>query len=340
MQLKRLLPVFGIIILFIILTQVEFNEIYRIFTGLNLLYVVLSFFVLIPLLILATIEWQLLLKRQRIQVSYWYSIKNFFIGYFYGFITPGGLGAYTRALYLQEESSAPLPKCFSNIIIFNTVEFFSMFIPGAVGAIILSSIYPYLFGIILLILTIIILLFLFFFKTEYSRSIFKKIVRLRIFSGLRDRLEPSIDTFHEDIPGFKYVLFPFALSVTGWMLKYTLLFFVAKMFQINIPFIYFISIMAVVDVIASIPISSYGLGIRDGSLLYLLTQFVFIDGRMISINQLETIPPASIITTEQVISYSLFLYLIIWLTPSLIGAIITIYETHQLHTTKKMNEQY
>jgi uncharacterized protein (TIRG00374 family) len=334
MQLKRLLPLFGIVILFIILSQLKFNEIFRIFTGLNPLYVFLSFFVFVPLLFLVNIEWQLLLKRQRIQVSYWYSIKNFFIGYFYGFITPGGLGAYTRALYLQDESGVPLPKCFSNIIIFNTIEFFSMLIPGAVGALILSSIYPYLFGIIIMIIFIITFLYLFFFKSEYSRSLFKKIVQSRIFSGLKERLEDSIGSFHEDIPSFKDVLAPFGLSVTGWFLKYCFLYFVANMFQITIPFVYFISIMAVVDVIASIPISSYGLGIRDGSLIYLLTHYVFIDGKMISINQLESIPSASIITAEQVVSFSLFLYVIIWLFPSLIGAIVTIYETHRSHGIK------
>jgi len=335
MKLRRLLLIFGFIVFFYILSTVEFGEIFKIFSALNPLYVALSFFVFTPLLLLVNIEWQLLLKRQRIHVSYWYSIKNFFIGYFYGMITPGGLGAYTRALYLEEESGAPLPKCFSNIVIFNTVEFFSMFIPGAIGAIILSSIYPYLLAIILLIITIIIFLFIFFFKTEYSRSIFKRIVRSRIFSGLRDRLEDSIDSFHEDIPGFKDVLLPFGLSVSGWILKYTMLFFIAQMFQIHIPFVYFIAIMAVVDVIASIPISSYGLGIRDGSLLYLLTQFVFIDGKMISIDRLGTVSSTSHISAEQVVSFSLFLFVIIWLIPSIIGAFVTLYETHRLHGIKK-----
>ena len=142
MKLKRLLPIIGLIILVIILFTLDFGEIFRIFASLNSFYAFLSFFVLVPLLLLANIEWQLLLRRQKIKVSFWYSIKNFFIGYFYGFITPGGWGAYTRTLYLEDESGAPLPKCFSNIIIFNTIEFLAMLITGAIGALILSSIYP------------------------------------------------------------------------------------------------------------------------------------------------------------------------------------------------------
>ena len=106
------------------------------------------------------------------------------------------------------------------------------------------------------------------------------------------------------------------------------------MFLIEIPFIYFIAIMAVVDVIASIPISSYGLGIRDGSLIYLLTQFVFIDGKMISINELTVIPSELIISGEQVISFSLFFFVIMWLVPSLFGAFVTFFETSRLYSFK------
>ena len=334
MNLKRLLPVIGLIVLLVILFTIDFKEIFRIFTSLNPLYAFLSFFIVVPLLILVNIEWQLLLKSQKIKVSFWYSMKNFFIGYFYGFITPGGWGAYARALYLEDESGAPLPKCFSNIIIFNTVELISMLIPGAIGALILSSVYPNLFGVILLIFLVVIILYLFFFKSDRSIFVFKKIVKSRIFEGLKDRLEDSIDTFHEDLPSFINVLLPFCLSITGWFLKYLLLFFVAKMFLIEIPFVYFIAIMAVVDVIAAIPISSYGLGIRDGALIYLLTRFNFTDGKIIPV----TIGSA-LISAEQVLSFSLFWFVIMWLTPSLFGAFITIRETRKLYGGFKLDKQ-
>jgi uncharacterized protein YacL len=128
-------------------------------------------------------------------VSFWYSIKNFFIGYFYGFITPGGFGAFTRALYLSDESGAPLPKCVSNVIIFNTVEFISMLLVGAIGAIYLSSIFPYLFYTIVFILIIVVVLFLFFFKSKRSKIWFFKIVQSRVFSAIKERIEGSVDTF-------------------------------------------------------------------------------------------------------------------------------------------------
>jgi len=310
MNFKRILPVIGIIILIAILFTVDFGKIFSIFSNLNPLYSFLSFFIVVPLLILANIEWRLILRKQKIKVGFWYSIKNFFIGYFYGFITPGAWGAYTRSIYLAKESGAPLPKCVSNIIIFNTIEFIAMLSVGAVGAIYLSYIFPYLFYTIIVVMIIIISLFVFFFKTERSKKIFVKIVEMRIFASLRNRVEGSIYTFFDDLPRFKDVIFPFSISILGWIVKYVILFYIAKMFSINLAFIDFIFIMAVVDVIASIPVSIYGLGTREASMIAMFSIFG--------------------IAKEPIVSLSLFWFVIIWLTPSIVGAIITFFETKKL----------
>ena len=66
--------------------------------------------------------------------------------------------------------------------------------------------------------------------------------------------------------------------------------------------------MAGADVIASIPISIYGIGTREAALIPLFYAF----------------NPA--ITTEQIVSFSLFWFVVIWLTPSIIGAFLTLHE--------------
>jgi uncharacterized protein (TIRG00374 family) len=315
MNIKKLLPLIGIIILvFILVFFVDFNQIFTIFSKINPLYTFICFFALVPLILLANVEWQILLRKQKIHVSFWYSIKNFFIGYFYGFITPGALGAYTKSLYLQEESKAPLPKCVSNIIIFNTIDYLALLLLGAIGAIYLSRDFPYLFYPIIVVIIFVLALFLFFFKTERSKILFRKIIQSRVFATLQDRLEESIDSFYEDLPRFRDVILPFAISFFGWVIKYVELFFIAILFDFTVPFWYFIMIMAVGDVIASLPISIYGIGTREASLLPLFSMFA--------------------VTNDQIISLSLFWFVIIWLTPSIIGAFVTIRETKKISTFK------
>ena len=320
MRLKKLLPVVGVVLFVFILSQLDFAKIVSIFSQLNPLYVLLSFFVFVPLLFLVTIEWQLLLKRQKIHVSYWYSIKNFFIGYFYGFITPGGLGAYTRSLYLSKESDEPLAKCLSNIVTFNTIEYLALLSLGFIGAVFLIQVYPFLFIFILAVVVLVLSVYVFFVKSNQSQRFLQKLIEYPLFSKTAERLKDSLESFHKDVPNFKDALIPFSLSLTGWLLKYLMLFFIAQLFNISISIYFFIFIMAVADVISSIPISIYGIGTREAALI-----------TMFSVRSLTN---GVIISAEQIVSLSLFWFVIIWLTPSIIGAFVTLYETKKMSSFK------
>lgn len=314
MKIKKILPIIGIIILIYILFTLDFKEIISIFSDINPLYSFLCFFAVVPLIFLANIEWQILLKKQKINVSFFYSIKNFFIGYFYGFITPGAIGAYTRAIYLSNESKTPVSKCVSNIIILNTLDYIALLLLGAIGAVFLSSVYPYLLLIILAITVLIVGLLVFFLRNNHSKIVFKKIIQSKIFATLKGRLENSVDSFFEDLPRFRDVLVPFGLSIFSWIIKYVELYLISKLFSIEVPFIYFVLILAVGDVIASAPVSIYGIGTREAVLIPLLSMFSL-----------------SPVTNEQIVSLSLFWFIIMWVSPSIIGAFVTFSETKKLN---------
>ena len=95
MDYKKLLPIIGIIILIFIVATLDLNKIYNVFSLINPIYSFICFFAILPIVMMVNIQWQILLKKQKIKVSFLYSLKNIFIGYFYGFISPGGIGAYT-----------------------------------------------------------------------------------------------------------------------------------------------------------------------------------------------------------------------------------------------------
>lgn len=312
MNIKKLVPIVGIIILILLLSTLNFKEIINIILKINPLYSFICFFAPAPIILLAIIEWQILLKKQKINVKYWYSLKNCFIGYFYGFITPGGIGAYTRSIYLSNESKAPLPKCLSNIIIFNTIDYIALLLAGLVGAIALSSVFPYLFYSIVMAIFVVLILFLFFFKNKRSKIVFTRIIRSKVFDTLRERLEDSIDTFYEDLPSFKDILLPFALSFFGWFLRFLEFYLISKLFGINVPILYFVLIAAIADVIATIPISVYGLGTRELALVSLFSASKFS------------------VASEAVVSLSLFWFFVNSVPPSIIGAFVTYFETKKM----------
>ena len=310
MDVKKILPVIGIIILIYLLSTVDLPAVFDIFSRIPLFYAFLCLFSVVPIVISTNIQWQILLKKQKIHVSFPYSLKNIFIGYFYGFITPGGFGAYIKALYLKHESRQPLPKCISNIITFNTLDFLSLLVLGLVGSFFLSSRFPYLFVTIVIVSIIVSSLFLFFLKKDKSKVVFTKIVQSNIFSVVKDRLEDPIETFYENLPSFKDVLLPFFLSIFGWIVRFSELYLISRLFDIEVPYISFIFIIAVANVVASLPISIYGLGTREITLISLFSIFA--------------------VAPEKIISLSLFWFAVIWLLPSVVGAIITFFESKKL----------
>lgn len=315
MDWKKLLPVFGIVLLVYVLWKFNVGKILSVFATLDPLYGVLCFLGMPVIMLIVTVEWQMVLKRQCIHVSFVYSLKNFFIGYFYGFITPGGFGAYLRALYLKHESKAPLPKCVSNIITFNTLDYISLFLLGSIGGLFLLGQNLYLLVLVLILLFSAIALLVFFLRQKASKHLFERLLRTQIFQFIQRYMDDSIESFYEDLPTFRSLLLPFLVSFFSWFVFFTELYVIAQLFSIHVPYGTFVFMVAIAATIATIPISLYGLGTRDATLVGLLS--------------LYNVPP------ENSVSFTLFWFVIFWITPSIIGAVITVLESKKLPARKK-----
>lgn len=307
MNWKRFLPIIGIIILIYVLTTLDGAAIIAVFTSLHPLHIILSFLSIIPIILFFCFVWYLILKCHNISVSYVYVIKNLFIGFFYGFITPGGFGAYTKALYLRDESGEPLHKCTVNVLLLNTIDYMGLLTPGIIGGFFLSSYHPYLFPLFLLVFILFLVLLTTLLKRKTGNIIFEKLVKYKLLSlEKKDKWFTHLDLLYSDIPRVKDLFIPYVLAVLGWVAWFVILFFIAKLFAIHVPLLTFLFMISVVSVLASLPISIYGLGTREAAMIWM---FSFYE-----------------IPVENIVSFSLFWFVILWLTPSIIGAIVTTFE--------------
>jgi len=314
MDWKKLLPIIGVILLVYILWRFNIEKILSVFSTINPLYIALCLLVMPITFFIMNIQWQMVLKRQYIHVSFTYSFKNLLIGYFYGFITPGGFGAFLRALYLKNESKTSLPKCISNIITFNIIDYITIFILGSIGSLFLLGQYPYFFILILVLLFIVSFLFVFFLRQKTSKHLFEKLLQTQIFQFVQHYVEDPIESFYQDLPSFKSLRLPFLVSFFSWFVFYIELYFIAQLFYIHIPFITFIFMLAITSSIAVIPISIYGLGTRDATLVALFSVY--------------NIPP------ENSVSFTLFWFTVFIAIPSIIGAFITLLENKKFPSKK------
>ncbi len=315
MDWKKLLPIAGIILFIYVLWRFNVGKIISVFSTIDPFYAAVSFLSLPLFVLVINLEWQILLKKQKIHVSFWYTFKNYFIGYFYGFITPGGFGNYLRALYLREESNTPLPKCISNIVTLNTIDLIALFIISSIGGLFLLGRYPYLLLISLASLIVVTAIFIFFLRQKKSKQLFEKLLNTQIFQTIQRFMDDPIETFYEDLPGFKDLVLPFLISFLSYVVFFTELYFIAQLFGISVPYSTLFFMFAISATVAAIPISVHGVGTRDATLVALLSIYD--------------------ISPENSISFTLFWFTVFWVTPSIIGAFITLVENKKLPPRKK-----
>lgn len=316
MDWKKLLPFIGIIILIYILWRFDIGKILSVFSIIDSVYLALCFLGLPLMLLIFNFQWQMILKRQRIHVSFIHSLKFLLIGYFYGLIT-GGIGAYLSSLYLKNESKAPLLKCISNLVTYNTIDYITVLILGTIGGFFLLGRYPHFFVIIILMLFFFCFMLVYYLRQKASKNFFQRLLSTQIFEFIQQHVEDPLESFYEDLPSFRSLTIPFFFSFFSWIVFYTELYFIAQLFDIHIPYITFLFMLAMTSSIAIIPISINGLGTRDAVIVALFSLYL--------------IPP------ENCISFTLFWFTLFILTPSIIGAIITVFEHKKLPSKKSKN---
>ena len=70
MNIKKIIPVIGFIILVYILLNINLEKILIDFLKINPIYLFLSMFSIAPIILISNYQWQILLKKQKINVTY------------------------------------------------------------------------------------------------------------------------------------------------------------------------------------------------------------------------------------------------------------------------------
>src|SRR4030042_496836 len=141
-KLKLVLPFIGLGILAYVVYSLDPQKIITAFLSLNPLYIVYALLLAIPLLLIRNIEYQIILKEQKINLSSLDSLKIYLIGIFYGSFTPGYSGQLMRVPYLKEKTGEPFGKLFVNTLIDTFVHSFSIYGMIIIGAFLVIGTIP------------------------------------------------------------------------------------------------------------------------------------------------------------------------------------------------------
>ena len=272
---KLVIYIIGILIFYgIIFLKFNLDESIGILTNINLrFFIAAAFFVPIPYFLLIGYRWQLLLRTQDFRYSYQKSLIMCLKGFSAGVITPGKIGEAVKCLDLKNDGHSLQKSIAINII----ERLIDLIILGFLACISLINLLKISYTNILdyALLSLISILFLYFIYTNNQAKELSKFFLRLIF--LRISNSTLINSNKHDLnlkwPTYFEIILIISLSILMAIVSFLAAYLLALSLGINIPFLTLVSCYAISTLVALIPVSIYGIGTRDMSMIALFSYY-------------------------------------------------------------------
>jgi uncharacterized protein (TIRG00374 family) len=259
----------GIIVLLILVLTLDLEQVYQIIANADILLVVLAILAVIPLILVKTIRWKAILSSQGVQIQLSHAFLAYFASLFIGYLTPGRLGEFVRAMYVSRDCGAPSAKAFSSVLADRLFDLYALLIVG--GAALLTLLAHDTGVLIELVVSSILLalpLFLFLNSTSFG---WLSTVGLRLGS-LGHRLFAPGSWLHEMRAALRQMtVVVFLVSIVLTAVAYAIFFGQCYLFAVSLGlpanFAQISYAIALGSLVALLPISISGLGTREAVII-------------------------------------------------------------------------
>ena len=304
---KKFLPLIGIAILIILIINLDVVKIKNAFLSIEPIYIVIALSLTLPAMLLRNIAWQLLQKEQKINISFYRSLKIYLIGFFYCSITPAYAGHLMRVPYLKEETGEPYGKLFVNVFIDSTLRTIGQYLMILIGAILVFSTFPDLLWINITLFSITLITSFYFIKKERGEKVLFMLIKFFIPRRFKDKFYRFVNTFYHDFPRITRLIPPMLVGLFSWLIIFSQEYIVVMALGIEIPFHIFILLFPLANVAGFVPITFAGLGIREATSI-LIFSTLFAIGR------------------EEILVFTLVGFMITDIFPGFIGFLVSLTE--------------
>lgn len=271
-KLGKFAPIIGVILFIYIIIDIGAGEIANTFALIPIQYYILGFLPFLLILIIYPIKWGYICKKQKMDLGYFFLMKTYLIGLFYGTVTPAGIGWHVRIFNIRKKTKASIEKCLANSILDTQIGLLAVALVATIGTWYYIDYFPGLFPVMLLYFAVNVAAFVIFIKKSGGSRIFKIFIRPLIPNKYKGKLDQSVESLYEDIPRVRDLTVPFALHLLIWIISGIQVYLVAQVFLVNVPLLDFILINGIAMAATGIlPISVGGLGVREGAFVYLFT---------------------------------------------------------------------
>lgn len=259
--------VIAIVLLFILITRLDTKQMIYSLTQANISLLLLATVIFLARNIFAAIRWQLLLAIKGIKHSLILLTRYYLIGAFFSLFLPSAVGGdIVRAYYSTRESSNVIINITAVIVerIIGLIAILSF----ALGALVLSTRlfnneiinWVSLIGVMLLISTYV----LFFIDLDFLQRY--KLSKLKLVKGLLSYIVTIQQYKHQP----RVLLSAFGISILYQLLAVLSYYISSLAIGETLGFNIFLIVFAITSVLSMVPVSLGGIGVREGSMTFLL----------------------------------------------------------------------
>ncbi len=273
-KIKKFLPIIGIAIFIYLLIKLNIFSVFNEISNARIDFLMIALVFVFVSILTETSKWFIIARYQKIKVPFLEAVKINLISSFYGFVTPSKVGSVMRSEYLKKYQKSSLGKGLSNFVLDKVLDLCSLCLLVAFFSFIFREIFSaniFYYAIVLFFVGII--GFLIFTNEGLSKKILKVIYKKLIPAKLKEKAKDGFYSFYEDMPKKRYFPLFFLINVANWIVIFSISFFVGRAIGIEVPFFYFLAILPVGTLIAQIPITISGLGVREITLIGLFGLF-------------------------------------------------------------------
>jgi len=262
--------VISIVLIILLLRLINIPDMISLFKNINLYYFILLLILITCDRIFMAYKWHLLLKVKDMGISVFSAIRTYYLGTFIGFFLPTTVGGdMVRVLKLRSEKRRGT-DVLSSVILERILGFVASAILAPIAALFLISFFKLNIWRFLWIAGALLFLFTVLMVISFSEVIVRKIDKNEKLSKnfLFNKFKKLYMSYAE-YKNHKGLLSIFlALSILEQLVAVIGNYLACRALNLSIPFIYFLLIIPLVQLISRIPISFEGIGVNEGLLVY------------------------------------------------------------------------
>jgi glycosyltransferase 2 family protein len=268
---NKLWRLLGLIIFVYILHKVDWPQMTSVLERINLKWIIISIILNIPQLWSKSTRWQSLLAIQNKPIRNREAFLLYMSSLYLGFVTPGRLGEFAKAIYLRQEGITSISHGFSSVLVDRMFDLYLLFLLAMTGLVFLSP-WPSanFFGWAGFAVAVIVpLIFLLSGRVEQLISfLYKKVLATKLLKFAKEGGEQFGQGMQQLMT---YRIYGAGLlTLLAWSLFFLQCFLIAKAIGLPLTYMEIIPIMAITNIFTFLPVSISGLGTREAALCFLL----------------------------------------------------------------------